>query len=76
MENQRKINEMQGRILEHKSMLYATDYVVIRSQETGQLIPEDILNERADARTQINALEEQISLLEKELELEEEEVQL
>ena len=47
MEKQKQINQMQGQVLEHKSLLFATDYVVIRNQETGQPIPEDVLQERA-----------------------------
>ena len=67
MEKQKQINQLQGQILEHKSLLLATDYVVIRNQETGQPIPEDVLHERAQARLQINKLEEQIRALEDEL---------
>lgn len=67
MEKQKQINQMQGQVLEHKSLLLATDYVVIRNQETGQPIPEDVLHERAQARLQINELEEQIRVLEDEL---------
>lgn len=67
MEKQKQINQMQGQVLEHKSLLFATDYVVIRNQETGKPIPEDILHERAQARLQINELEEQIRALEAEL---------
>ena len=67
MEKQKQINQMQGQVLEHKSLLFATDYVVIRNQETGQPIPEDVLQERAQARLQINELEEQIQVLEDEL---------
>ena len=67
MEKQKQINQMQGQVLEHKSLLFATDYVVIRNQEAGQPIPEDILHERAQARLQINELEEQIRVLEAEL---------
>ena len=80
MEKQKQINQMQGQVLEHKSLLFATDYVVIRNQETGQPIPEDILHERAQARLQISELEEQIRVLEAELaeekRIEEENVQL
>jgi len=37
-----QIDKLQSQILEHKAYLYDTDYVVIRSQETGQGIPEDV----------------------------------
>ena len=67
MEKKKQINQMQGQVLEHKSLLFATDYVVIRNQETGQPIPDDVLHERAQARLQINELEEQIRVLEAEL---------
>lgn len=67
MEKQKQINQMQGQVLEHKSHLFATDYVVIRNQETGQPIPEDVLQERAQARLQISELELQIQVLEDEL---------
>ena len=67
MEKQKQINQLQGQILEHKSLLLATDYVVIRNQETGQPMPDDVLHERAQARLQINKLEEQIRALEDEL---------
>lgn len=67
MEKQKQINQMQGQVLEHKSLLFATDYVVIRNQETGQPIPEDVLQERAKARLQISELELQIQVLEDEL---------
>ena len=67
MEKQKQINQMQGQVLEHKSLLFATDYVVIRNQETGQPIPDDVLHERAQARLQISELELQIQVLEDEL---------
>lgn len=70
MEKQKQINQKQSKILEHKSYLFSTDYVVMRNQETGQAMPEDVLQERAQARLQINELEEQIRLLEVELEQE------
>lgn len=37
-----QIDKLQSQILEHKAYLYDTDYVVIRSQETEQDIPEEI----------------------------------
>lgn len=67
MEKQKQINQMQGQVLELKSLLFATDYVVIRNHETGQPIPEDVLHERAQARLQISELELQIQVLEDEL---------
>lgn len=80
MEKQKQINQLESQILEHKSLLFATDYVVIRNQETGQPMPYDVLQERAQARLHINELKEQIRALEDELEeekrMEEEDVQL
>lgn len=70
MEKQKQINQLQGQVLDHKSLLFATDYVVVRNQETGQPIPEDVLTDRATARANINELEEQIRILEYELEQE------
>lgn len=67
MEKQKQINQMQGQVLEHKSLLFATDYVVIRNQETGQPMPDDVLQERVQARLHINELKEQIRVLEAEL---------
>lgn len=70
MEKQKQINQLQGQVLDHMSLLFATDYLVIRNQETGKAMPEDVLQERAQARLQINELEEQIRVLEVEVEVE------
>lgn len=67
MEKQNLINQKQSKILEHKSYLFSTDYVVIRNQETGQTMPSDIIAKRAEARATINLLEPEILSLEKEL---------
>ena len=67
MEKQNLINQKQSKILEHKSYLFSTDYVVIRNQETGQTMPSDIIAKRAEARAAINLLEPEIIELEKEL---------
>lgn len=63
-----KINELQGQILEYKAYLYETDYVVIRNQETGQTISDEIKANRASARSEINRLEVEIKELEKQIE--------
>ena len=42
-------------------------HIRIRNQETGQPMPEDVLQARAQARLQISELEEQIRALEAEL---------
>lgn len=67
MEKQNLINQKQSKILEHKSYLFSTDYVVIRNQETGQTMPSDIIVKRAEARAAIDLLEPEIIELEKEL---------
>ena len=67
MEKQKEINQKQSKILEHKSYLFSTDYVVIRNQETGQAMPSDIITKRAEVRADINLLEQEILLLEIQL---------
>ena len=71
-----QINTLQSQILEHKAYLYDTDYVVIRSQETGQGIPEEIKGLRRLARAEINRLEAEIAELEKQFNEQSENVQL
>ena len=67
MEKQNLINQKQSKILEYKSYLFSTDYVVIRNQETGKTMPNDIIAKRAEARAAISLLEPEIIELEKEL---------
>ena len=67
MEKQKEINQKQSKILEHKSYLFSTDYVVIRNQEMGQAMPSDIITKRAEVRADINLLEQEILLLEIQL---------
>ena len=76
MEKQKQINQLQGQVLEHKSLLFATDYVVIRNQETGQGIPEDVKDMRNFARYEINRLEAEIAKLENQISEQTENVQL
>ena len=71
-----QIDKLQSQILEHKAYLYDTDYVVIRSQETGQGIPEDVKDMRKFARAEINRLEAEIAELEKQISEQTENVQL
>ena len=71
-----QIDKLQSQILEHKAYLYDTDYVVIRGQETGKGIPENIKDMRKFARAEINRLESEIAELEKQEEAESEDVQL
>lgn len=62
-----QIDKLQSQILEHKSYLFSTDYVVIRNQETGKTMPSDIIAKRTEARASINLLEQEVIELEKEL---------
>ena len=71
-----QIDKLQSQILEHKAYLYDTDYVVIRSQETGQGIPEDVKDMRKFERDEINRLEAEITELEKHISEQSESVQL
>ena len=71
-----QINTLQSKILEHKAYLYDTDYVIIRSQETGQGIPEDVKDMRKFVRAEINRLEAEIAELEKQFNDQSENVQL
>ena len=71
-----QINTLQSKILEHKAYLYDTDYAVIRNQETGQDVPENVKDMRKFARAEINRLESEIAELEKQEEAESEDVQL
>ena len=71
-----QIDKLQSQILEHKAYLFSTDYVVIRNQETGQSIPEEIKDMRNFARAEINRLEAEIAKLEKQISEQTENVQL
>lgn len=71
-----QIDKLQSQILEHKTCLYDTDYVVIRSQETEQGIPESVKDLRKFARDEINRLEAEITELEKHISEQTENVQL
>ena len=71
-----QIDKLQSQILEHKACLYDTDYVVIRNQETGQGIPENVKDMRKFARAEINRLESEIAELEKQIGEQSDNVQL
>ncbi len=60
MENLDIINKKQGEIIELKSYLYSTDYVVIKSYETGKVIDEEVKNKREASRLRINQIEAEI----------------
>ena len=67
MDIQQVINAKQGEILTHKAYLNATDYKVIRSTETGMPINSETLQQRAEARNEINRLEEEINDLQSQI---------
>ena len=71
-----QIDKLQSQILEHKAYLYDTDYVVIRSQETEQGIPENVKDMRRFSRAEINRLESEIYEIEKQIGEQSESVQL
>ena len=71
-----QIDKLQSQILEHKAYLYDTDYVVIRGQETGQDIPENVKDMRKFTRAEINRLESEIAEIEKQIGEQSENVQL
>ena len=71
-----QIDKLQSQILEHKAYLYDTDYVVIRGQEMGQDIPENVKDMRKFARAEINRLESEIAEIEKQIGEQSENVQL
>ena len=71
-----QIDKLQSQILEHKAFLYDTDYVIIRGQETGQDIPENVKDMRKFARAEIKRIESEIAELEKQISEQTENVQL
>ena len=66
MDLQKIINEKESRILELKHFLRDTDYHILKQQE-GYAINANALQERANARIEINQLEVEIELTEEEL---------
>lgn len=60
MENLDIINKKQGEIIELKSYLYSTDYMVIKSYEAGEVIDEEVKNKREASRLRINQIEAEI----------------
>ena len=61
-----EINKLQGQILEYRAYLYETDWVVSRFAETGELIPNEVKEKRAERRNKIDELTVQIKELEKQ----------
>lgn len=59
-----EINEKYAQINELKAVLASTDYMFIKQIEVGYTPPQEIVNERHDARVKINTLETEIKALE------------
>ena len=51
------------------NLLSETDWYIVRQQETGKEIPQDVLNERESIRNQSEVIEQEISELETKEEL-------
>lgn len=51
------------------NLLKETDWYIVRQQETGKEIPQDVLNERQSIRNQAEVIEQEISELETKEEL-------
>lgn len=62
-----EINRLQGQILEHRAYLYDTDWVVLRFAETGEIIPYEVKEKRAECRVKIDELRLQIDKLKSEI---------
>ena len=63
-----EINKKYAEINDLKAMLASTDYQVIKEAEGGYSVPQEIIDERQDARVRINVLEAEIAQLEAALE--------
>ena len=63
-----EINKKYAEINDLKALLASTDYQVIKEAEGGYSVPQEIIDERQDARARINILEAEIEQLEAELE--------
>lgn len=61
-----EINKKYAEINELKALLASTDYHVIKEAEGGYSVPQEIIDERQDARNRINVLEAEIAQLESE----------
>lgn len=61
-----EINKKYAEINELKAMLVNTDYHVIKEAEGGYSVPQEIIDERQDARARINVMEAEIAQLESE----------
>lgn len=54
------MNEIYGEINSLKEYLNSTDYMIVKSYETGYIVPEGVMNERSLARERINELQNKI----------------
>lgn len=66
MEKLEEINKKYAVIAELKHYLESTDYHVLKQAEGGYQVPQSILLQRAQARENINALEDEIHILKAE----------
>ena len=64
----KRINGKYAEINDLKALLASTDYQVIKEAEGGYSVPQEIIDERQDARARINILEAEIEQLEDALE--------
>lgn len=62
----KEINKKYAEINELKALLARTDYQVLKEAEGGYSVPQEIIDERQDARARINILEAEIGQLEAE----------
>lgn len=64
----KEINKKYAEINDLKALLASTDYQIIKEAEGGYSVPQEIIDERQDARARINILEAEIEQLEAALE--------
>lgn len=64
----KEINKKYAEINDLKALLASTDYQVIKEAGGGYSVPQEIIDERQDARNRINVLEAEIEQLEDALE--------
>lgn len=64
----KEINKKYAEINDLKALLASTDYQVIKEAEGDYNVPQEIIDERQDARARINVLEAEIAQLEDALE--------
>lgn len=62
----KEINKKYAEINDLRALLANTDYQVIKEAEGGYSVPQEIIDERQDARARINVLEAEIEQLKSE----------